>query len=212
MFKKESLIFLLIFVLLSGLVFAGAVLGKVSLGVSPAKVEMKIPQGERGEISLTILNGGETPFTVSPYANDYIKHPDGSVSFFEPGSAEWSCAEWFQFEPAEFEVKPGKEEKIKCLVETPSNARLGQYHAVVFFEAVAGKAEGASISGRVGSVFVIQVVKGEKAILPVFEKKSLFWIILIAILIPVVSFIIAFRDKISEFSLKVRKLRFKRES
>ncbi|MDP3013174.1 MAG: hypothetical protein Q8M92_02945, partial [Candidatus Subteraquimicrobiales bacterium] len=122
-------------------------LSRVTITVSPVKVDVQIPAGGVAEVSLTVLNEGDIAFEVSPYANDYIKHPDGSVNFFKPGSVEWSCADWFHFEPNRLEVRPGEERKINCLIEVPPNARTGSYNGVVFFEAVVGKVEGAGISG-----------------------------------------------------------------
>ncbi|MDP3014110.1 MAG: hypothetical protein Q8M92_07715, partial [Candidatus Subteraquimicrobiales bacterium] len=113
-------------------------------------------------------------------------------------------------EPSRLEVKPGEERKINCLIEVPPNARTGSYNGVVFFEAVVGKVEGAGISGRVGSVFNIQVLKARKSLIG--EENNWFWTILVAILVPILALVIVFWDKIIGLSLKAEKEHFKEES
>jgi hypothetical protein len=154
-------------VLCSGLALLAALLprpsrAEVSIGASPASLEIVLDKGKTTAQTILLFNQGKDPVTVNAYAWDWWHEPGNPRKFAPPGSLPHSAAKWISFVPEKITVNPGKGANVTVVVNTPKDASAGNY-AVAWFEAVP-EATPNSKELRVGArlgVLVMTEVRGE---------------------------------------------------
>lgn len=139
-----------------------AALADVSIGASPASLEMVLDKGKTTAQTILLFNQGKDPVTVTAYAWDWWHEPGNPRKFAPPGSLPHSAAKWISFIPEKVTVNPGKGSNVTVVVNTPKDASAGNY-AVAWFEAVPDPTPGAKelrVGARLG-VLVMTEVRGE---------------------------------------------------
>ncbi|MGH2559700.1 MAG: hypothetical protein ACRDJH_11590 [Thermomicrobiales bacterium] len=123
----------------------------VTLGVSPAVVELRADAGAEGEQSVTVLNGGDEDIEVATAVEAY-KGADG----------ERSAVAWLTAAPASFRLEPGESRAVEVAIEVPGGLTSGGRYAQVSFTTGGGAVEGsgAAVAGKVGVAFLV-VVEGD---------------------------------------------------
>jgi hypothetical protein len=134
----------------------------VSLGASPASLELVLDRGKTTAQTILLFNQGKDPVTVNAYAWDWWHEPGNSRKFAPPGSLPHSAAKWISFIPEKVTVSPGKGTNVTVMVTTPADASAGNY-AVAWFEAIPDMSPGAKevrVGARLG-VLVLAEVRGQ---------------------------------------------------
>ncbi|MBN2576684.1 MAG: hypothetical protein JXP73_19115, partial [Deltaproteobacteria bacterium] len=134
---------------------------EVSIGASPASLEMTLDRGKTTAQPVLLFNQGKKPVTVAAYAWDWWHEPGNARKFAPPGSLPHSAAKWISFIPEKVTVNPGKGANVTVVVNTPKEASAGNY-AVAWFEAIP-EANPNSKELRVGArlgVLVMTEVRG----------------------------------------------------
>lgn len=120
--------------------------------VDPARVQVTVPSGKRRGQTLTVSNQKDTSVHLTVYVRDAIFLPDGTHEFPPPGSTDWSCAEWVQVIPKEFDVPAKSSQDVRVSVSVPEGATGGHY-AMIFFESGPSYQEqGIGVNFRVGAL------------------------------------------------------------
>jgi hypothetical protein len=133
----------------------------VSVGASPASLEMVLDKGKTTAQTILLFNQGKDPVTVNAYAWDWWHEPGNPRKFAPPGSLPHSAAKWISFVPEKVTVNPGKGANVTVVVNTPKDASAGNY-AVAWFEAVPDPTPGSKelrVGARLG-VLVMTEVRG----------------------------------------------------
>jgi hypothetical protein len=133
----------------------------VSLGASPASLEMTLERGKTAAQTVLLFNQGKDPVTVTAYAWDWWHDPDNPRKFAPPGTLPHSAAKWISFVPEKVTVLPGKGVNVTVVVATPATASAGNY-AVAWFEAIPDAKPNAKelrVGARLG-VLVLTEVRG----------------------------------------------------
>ncbi|NQT46188.1 MAG: hypothetical protein HQ593_01755 [Candidatus Omnitrophica bacterium] len=157
---KKAIIFLSLLVAVSCLL--SEIAHGFRINIDPPRVSLSVAPGKQKSSYITVSNmGSDQPMYVRAYLEDVVYLPDGTNEFLPIGSTPWSCGEWAQLRPAEFEIPPNREESVKITVKVPEGIEGGRY-AVVFFETTGPTAkpkEGgtANISLRLGSILSVIV-------------------------------------------------------
>jgi hypothetical protein len=149
--------------------FAGAALffttltaqADVSLGASPASLEIALDRGKTAAQTILLFNQGKDSVTVNAYAWDWWHEPGNPRKFSPPGTLPHSAAKWITFVPEKVVVAPGKGANVTVVVATPPDAKAGNY-AVAWFEAVPDAQPNAKelrVGARIG-VLVMTEVRG----------------------------------------------------
>jgi hypothetical protein len=133
----------------------------VSVGASPASLEMVLDPGKTTAQTVLLFNQGKDPVTVTGYAWDWWHEPGNARKFAPPGTLPHSAAKWISFIPEKITVNPGKGSNVTVVVNTPKDASAGNY-AVAWFEAVPDanpKSKELRVGARLG-VLVMTEVRG----------------------------------------------------
>ncbi|MGH2532443.1 MAG: hypothetical protein ACRDJW_09065 [Thermomicrobiales bacterium] len=143
-----------VFVLVLGLALPAAMpagtRAAVTLGVSPAVVELKAAPGAEGRQPITVLNGGDEAIAVAT-----------AVEPYKGAEGERSAVAWLTAEPASFRLEPGETRAVEVVIEIPDGLESGGRYAQVSFTTGGGTVEGsgAAVAGKVGAAFLV-VVEG----------------------------------------------------
>jgi hypothetical protein len=122
--------------LLCGLVCLAALAGHAraqSLGLAPAQVVEKFKPGVPFEFDLSTVNSGDIPVDMNVEITDFWYDEKNEKVFSSPGTSPRSAANWIQFVPDHFEVRPHGTQKMKAIVTPPADAK-GGYYAVLFVQ------------------------------------------------------------------------------
>lgn len=164
--ERKALCFFLS--LFSWLLFTPAAYAQVSLGLTPAKVELSLAQGEDSSGEITVVNEDNEPLEVNFYVRDYHFEDDGRIVFAEGQEKRWAASKWIEIGQVSSRISPGESIKLPYRVRVPLRAEPGSHWAVVFAEgrALDGNARASRLGARVGTVVLITVpgeviVKGE---------------------------------------------------
>lgn len=134
----------------------------VSLGASPASLELVLDRGKTTAQTILLFNQGKDPVTVNAYAWDWWHEPGNARKFGPPGTLPHSAAKWISFIPEKVVVNPGKGSNVTVMVATPPDASAGNY-AVAWFEAIPDMSPGTKevrVGARLG-VLVLAEVRGQ---------------------------------------------------
>jgi hypothetical protein len=150
-------------------VLAGAVLlpaasvrAEVSIGASPASLELTLDRGKTTAQTVLLFNQGRDPVTVTAYAWDWWHEPGNARKFAPPGSLPHSAAKWISFIPDKVTLTPGKGVNVTVVVATPPDASAGNY-AVAWFESIPNATPNVKemrVGARLG-VLVMAEVRGQ---------------------------------------------------
>ena len=161
---KRAIIFLSLLVAVSCLLSEAAY--GFRMNIDPPRISLSIAPGKQKSSYVTVSNmGSDKPMYVRAYLEDVVYLPDGTNEFLPIGSTPWSCGEWVQLRPTEFEIPPNREESVKITVKAPEGVEGGRY-AIVFFETTGPTArskEGgtANICLRLGSILSVVIPRTE---------------------------------------------------
>ncbi|MCK5534207.1 hypothetical protein KAI68_03750, partial [bacterium] len=97
------------------LICVGLILAKKpTVSVTPRKIEIKIAAGEKIEGSYFVLNQKKETTKVSIKSRYW---------FLSDENKEIKIADWLQFVPSEFKLKPGEKKEIKFKISIPQKAK-----------------------------------------------------------------------------------------
>jgi len=127
------------------------------VGVAPSRLAFDLEPSERRSFTLNYYNNGAESLQVRVYPMDYLRRPDGTVLYLEPAD-RLSGSGWIEVQPASFVAPPRSRNPVQVTVEVPEDTPDGEYHAVVFMEALPATEEGTlRLGARVGSVLYMAV-------------------------------------------------------
>lgn len=131
----------------------------ISIGASPAYLEMTLDPGRTSAQPILLFNSGSDPVTVKAYAWDWWHDPDNPRKFAPPGTLPNSAAKWISFVPEEATIDPGKAVNVTVVFNTPQDAKAGNY-AVAWFEAIpAGRKDARElrVGARLGVLLMTEI-------------------------------------------------------
>src|SRR4051794_17105337 len=102
-------------------------LADVSVGASPAFLDLMLDPGKTTAQTVLLFNSGKDPVTVKAYAWDWWHEPNNPRKFGPPGTLPRSAAKWISFIPETITVQPQKAVNVTVVVNTPEGAKAGNY-------------------------------------------------------------------------------------
>ncbi|MFN0063529.1 MAG: hypothetical protein ACKVPX_13555 [Myxococcaceae bacterium] len=149
-------------VCLTAVLLAGTARADISVGASPAFLDLSLDPGKTTAQTILLFNSGKDPVTVKAYAWDWWHEENNPRKFGPPGTLPNSAAKWISFVPETITVSPQKAVNVTVVLNTPAEAKAGNY-AVAWFEAIPeknAKAKEVLIGARLG-VLVMTEVRGQ---------------------------------------------------
>ncbi len=102
--------------------------------VTPPRFELPLAPGSPQTHTVSVLNIDSTaPVRLRAYLSDWTIKPSGQMSTARPGTLPYSCSDWVEVNPAEFEVAPRAERVVRFTIRVPDSA-FGSYWTMLYFE------------------------------------------------------------------------------
>jgi hypothetical protein len=133
---------------------------QVKLLVDPYWVDIVARPGAFRTVPILIENEDNSPIHVSGGARDVTFDIDGRLVVSEGVDGKWSCADWVDIEPAEFDLAPGARRRVIAKVAIPKDV-VGGRSAQVDFTASMRKSEGAEPILTSSGTTLILTIQGE---------------------------------------------------
>lgn len=126
--------------------------------VSPGRIEITLPDGEKYEGSYTVGNPSDTPIRIKVTVEEWFAGQDK-----EAIKGEWPSLEWVKLSPQELDLRPNETSVINCTVSLPKEAK-GEYAAMIYFGSVPDPSKkGIQMRGSIGNALYV-IVKGTEVI------------------------------------------------
>lgn len=156
---RKKILFICVFVLTAGHASAQLLMEK-------SRVRLTVNPGETVVDSVTLHNTGSVPADVKVYWQDFTYLPpfEGKKNFSQPGTSEYSMADWISYSPQLVTLPPQGKRDINYTIKVPEDAKGGHY-GVLFFEQGLGKGTtttGVNIITRLGALFFVDTVNSDK--------------------------------------------------
>lgn len=151
--------------------------GEVSLKVAPLFFDLQINPGQEKTGKIYIENNSDEKILITPEFSDFFVNAEGGYIFSDNKKIKnenlkpYLMREWFSLDVDSFELKPGENRTVKYGVKVLKNANLGGHYGAIFFKTscvqekdeavVYSDKSSLCVSGRVGTLFLIQVGGGQ---------------------------------------------------
>jgi len=140
-------------ILAVGLVPSPATSQSLGLDVSPAKLEVSIPNGMAYNVPVTVHNSSGATTHVQATLVDFGVDPSGNYQFQKVGSRRYSLMRWATIRPREFDLPAGTSQQVQLTISVPNESLTGEYAGIVFFQTRPLRRSGSALafSARVAS-------------------------------------------------------------
>jgi hypothetical protein len=108
---------------------------EVGFTVTPARLEIQIPQGATYNVPITVHNFSLDSAHIQAQMTDFSLSPSGDYSFSRVGTLPNSLMRWAAIRPREFDVPGGTSQQVQLTISMPQSPPLsGEYAGIVFFQ------------------------------------------------------------------------------
>lgn len=123
-FLKSSIMVVAILLMLKNPLYA--------ISISPTSIKNNFKPGESSQGQIKVYNEGDYPLKVNMELSDwaFMKDGSGKVDFPPAGTTPYSCSDWIQITPTEFELEPKKSKEVTYTITFPIDTQGGSYAAV----------------------------------------------------------------------------------
>lgn len=160
--KNKRKYAILFFVFLGALgfgIFSEKAMAQVSLSLYPTSVRLNLNPGESWSGKVTIINPNNFPLQVNPEKENLGGGAEGAVELLGE-KIDYGLASWMKYEEKQISLKPEERRDFSFSINVPQNAQPGGHYAAILFRGLnegQNQGSGVGISGRVGSVVLVEV-------------------------------------------------------
>lgn len=130
-----------------------------SISLFPIKFRLTINPGETYNDTITVINPSEEAIGVRVEVENLVGGEEGSIDLRD-ADVPYGLAAWVKIDRTSFVLQPQERRQIPFSITIPSNGEPGGYFGALLFRVVSAEklqASGVGISGRVGSVILVEV-------------------------------------------------------
>jgi len=130
---------------------------EVGLGLSPMKLQLRVPAGGIRTEALQIYNRGEEAALIRVYVQDWTVERKQPMVFLPPGTLERSASSWVELSETQFSLYPGESRIVRASIRVPEGVG-GTYWCVIFFEGIRQKRTsgmGVGVGARLGTTVYV---------------------------------------------------------
>lgn len=177
--KKRILIFAAA-VLITGLfssyfIFHNAS-AQVGISLFPIKFRVTIEPGKSYTDTITVINPNDFPIGVKPEVENISGGEEGSINLYEY-DVPYGLMAWIQIDKTPFTLEAQERRQMPFSINIPLNGEPGGHYGAILFRGIpppAGPGAGSAvgISGRVGSVILVEVPGDVKEGGEIYEFKG----------------------------------------
>lgn len=150
-------------IFLGSIIAPNVVSAQISITLYPVSFRIQVDPGESYNETVTIVNPNDVPLGVQPEKENLGGGAEGSVQLLGEDQNAYGLASWISLNENPVVLQPQEKHDFPFIINVPKNAQPGGHYASVLFRAIsaeeasgAGKS-GVGISGRVGTVILIEV-------------------------------------------------------
>ncbi len=146
---------------------------QVGISLYPVKFNVVIEPGTAYSDTVTVINPNDFSIGVRPEIENISGGDEGSIDLIETEIPHGLMA-WISIDRREFTLGPQERKQIPFTVSVPQNGEPGGHYGAILFRALSspgGAGSGVGISGRVGSVMLVEV-PGETKKTGIIEEFS----------------------------------------
>lgn len=161
--KQKTLLFLSTCLVASAAIFSFPGTGNAQVGISlyPIKFDVTIAPGQSYSNTVTVINPNNFPIGVQPQVENIAGGDQGSIAL-EDTDIPHGLSSWISMNLAPFTLQANQQEQVPFTITVPADGQPGGNYGAILFEGLpaAGStstSSGVGISGRVGSVILVNV-------------------------------------------------------
>lgn len=159
MHKKPNLLAIaLVFILIFPLFLTHAS-AQVGLSLFPIKFRVTIDPGKSYSDTVTVVNPNNYPIGIKPEVENISGGDEGSVDLIDTDIPH-GVSQWIQIDKTQFDLAPQERKQVHFTIVVPANGEPGGHYGAILFRGVppaGGAQNGVGISGRIGSVVLVEV-------------------------------------------------------
>src|SRR5665213_367988 len=158
--QKRATALFLSFVAVLAVTFLYPAKGNAQVGISlfPIKFDVTIAPGNTYSDTVTVINPNDFPIGVQPEVENIAGGNQGSIDLVNTDIPH-GLSSWISIDETSFTLAPQQQKQIPFSITIPVNGEpCGHYGAILFRGlSVTTTTSGVGISGRVGSVILVNV-------------------------------------------------------
>jgi hypothetical protein len=103
---------------------------ELGIAMSPMRIEVKVAPGDQYTDALRVTNDADDPIRARGELLDFSIDAQMTPQFEETieQEAPYSCRNWLQLNPREFELKAAETIRARYTIRVPAGTREGEYH------------------------------------------------------------------------------------
>lgn len=125
--------------------------------VDPYWVDMTASPGAFRAVPILVENDEEVSIHVSAVTRDVAFDIEGRLTVSDPSGSEWSCADWVEFKPGEFDLKPRERRQVLANVSIPKDVTGGRSTQVDFVASLLDSGSGGPVESSAGTTLLVTV-------------------------------------------------------
>lgn len=158
--SKQFSVFLFFVIFLLGISFLAPITkAQVSLSLYPTSIRLSLNPGETWEGSVTVINPNNFTLKVNPEKENLGGGAEGAIELLGE-NISYGLASWINYDETQISLNPEERKELSFKIIVPENAQPGGHYAAILFRGLSPsetQGSGVGISGRVGSVVLVEV-------------------------------------------------------
>lgn len=133
---------------------------KADIGITiyPLSYKLVLSPGQEWEGMTTVVNPNDFVLKVKVEKENIIGGAEGNVSLTAEDIGQYGLMNWISYDIDEFELQPKERKEVYYKIKIPENAPPGGHYAAILFKGLpTGELSGIGVSGRVGTVILVEV-------------------------------------------------------
>lgn len=164
--KKNTAVVSFVFVatLIALFLSPGVSHAQVGISLFPIKFDITVAPGQTYSDTITVINPNNFPIGVQPEVENLAGGNQGSIDLVETNIPHGLSA-WITINKSEFTLAPQQQLQVPFSITVPADGEPGGHYGAILFRGLSATSTGAGvgISGRVGSVVLLNVPGGSSA-------------------------------------------------
>ena len=130
----------------------------IGITVYPLSYKLILSPGQEWDGTTTIVNPNNFILKVLVEKENIVGGAEGNISLTAEDISQYGLAKWISYDVEEFELQPKQSREFHYKIKIPDNAPPGGHYAAVLFKGKpAEEVTGIGISGRTGTVILVEV-------------------------------------------------------
>ncbi len=125
--------------------------------VDPYLVDISARGGAFRTMAVLVQNEDSKSIHISVNALAMSFNPDGDLVISDSAGGQWSCANWVELKPTEFDLLPGERSRVMLRIRIPRDVVGGRCAHVGFKATKEGAQGGEVLEGSAGTVLLLTI-------------------------------------------------------